>query len=145
MVEQVCCAFILGIAIGGLYDLFRLIRYVTGKSFICDVLFWIISSFLVFSYFISYNDGNIRGLFLLTAFCGFLIYISTVGCVFNGMEIKFSRKIKNRLKMLNKKLKSFKKVLQSRYCIYYNILKAKLMPTYLKEDVENGKDQQFKD
>lgn len=122
MGEDLFYAVLVGVSLGFLFDIFRLPRLVLNDKFFFDFLFWIISSIVVFCYFLIFNDGNLRMINFLLVFIGFLFYTFTVGYMTKFVEIKIAKKIKFWLKKVKIMLKSFKKVLQSLYNIYYNII-----------------------
>lgn len=122
MGESLFYAVLLGAVLGLVYDLFRLPRLVFNDRFFFDFLFWIISAVAVFCYYLIFNSGAIRMLNLLFIAAGFLLYIFTLGYVTEPVEVKLSQSVKIQLKKVKNAVKSFKKVLQSLYNIYYNII-----------------------
>lgn len=122
MGEDLFYAVLIGVSLGFLFDFFRLPRLVFNDKFFFDFLFWIISSIVVFCYFLVFNDGNIRMINFLLVFIGFLFYTFTLGYLTKYAEIKIAKKIKIWLKKVKKLMKSFKIVLQSLYNVYYNIV-----------------------
>lgn len=74
--------FIIGIVIGLLYDIFRVIRksFKTPDSItlIQDLTFIIISSFIIISGIIKLNSGEVRLFLFLGIFFGILIYLLTI-------------------------------------------------------------------
>ena len=78
MVEALFYAFFVGMGLGFLYDLMRFFRLSFGGSLFFDLLFWLITSFVSFSYLLIFNDGAIKGIFLVFIFVGFTVYIITV-------------------------------------------------------------------
>lgn len=63
---------------------------------------------------------------LMFVLVGFLLYIYTLGYVTKIIEVKLSSAIRKQFKKLKNALKSFKKVLQSRLKVYYNMSIRKL-------------------
>lgn len=123
MAEQLFYAVLTGGVLAVLYDFFRFFRIVFNDKFILDFLFWIIAAFSVYSYMLIFCEGKIRSIVFIFIFIGFALYIMTLGYVTKNMEMKIGKKMKNRLKKLKYKLKSFKKVLHYPRNIYYNITK----------------------
>lgn len=142
MGEALFYAAVLGIALSILYDFFRLLRLVLSSDFILDFLFWIVTSFAVFCYLLVFNNGAVRGIYLLFIIFGFLLYSFTVGYLTQKAEKKLAKKVKIQLKKVKKLIKSFKKVLQFPNNLYYNIkVKAKTLLTHNNEGEKNGKEQ----
>ena len=75
MIEALFYAFFVGTGLGFLYDLMRFFRLSFGGSLFFDLLFWLITSFVSFSYLLIFNDGAIKGIFLAFIFVGFTFYI----------------------------------------------------------------------
>lgn len=125
MGEAFFYAVLLGAALGFLYDFFRLPRLVFNDKFFFDFLFWIISAIAVYCYYLIFNSGAIRIIYFLLIFIGFLLYTFTLGYVTKSLEIKLSKKIKKQLRKMKNVSKSFKKVLQSKRKVYYNIFTRK--------------------
>ena len=74
--------FIIGITIGIIFDIFRVIRksFKTPDliTFIEDLIFLIITSFLIIFSIIKLNGGEIRFYLFLGIFVGILIYFLTI-------------------------------------------------------------------
>lgn len=115
MAESLFYAVLLGMMLGILFDLFRFFRLLFNDKFLFDFLFWILSAIAVFCYLLIFNNGDIRSIYFFFVFLGFIMVVFTLGYVSKPVQQKLSKKIKIRLK-------SFKKVLQKLYNIYYNIL-----------------------
>lgn len=111
MAEGLFYALLTGVLLGAVYDVFRFFRLIFNSNFILDFLFWILTAFAVFSFLLIFNNGEIRGIYLLLFFAGFVFYILTLGYVTKSIEVKFAKMVKIRLKKVKNKLKSFKKVL----------------------------------
>ena len=136
MVEALFYAFFVGTGLGFLYDLMRLFRLSFGGSLFFDLLFWLITSFVSFSYLLIFNDGAIKGIFLAFIFVGFTVYIISMGKISLPLE-------KIRLKKVKKSLENFKKVLQLPRMLYYNIKEIIKKPNRKKyEGDEFGKGKQ---
>ncbi|MGN1124234.1 MAG: spore cortex biosynthesis protein YabQ [Eubacterium sp.] len=139
MAEALFFAAAVGAALGLLYDFFRLLRLVLGCDFFLDFLFWILTSFAVFCYLLVFNNGAVRGIFLLFILTGFILYFFTIGYVTEGIEKKLAKKVKIQLKKVKKLLKSFKKVLQLPNKLYYNIIvKVKTLFNHNYEGEKDG-------
>ncbi len=121
MAEGLYFALLTGILLGVLYDVFRFFRLTFNSNFLLDFLFWIVTAFAVFSFLLIFNNGEIRGIYFVLIFAGFVFYILTIGYVTKNIEVKFAKKVKIWLKKMKNKLKSFKKVLHFVNDIYYNI------------------------
>ena len=139
MAEALFYAVFVGVGLGVLFDFFRLPRLVLGDRFFFDLLFWLISSIVVFCYLLIFNNGSVRVIYLLFILLGFLFFTFTVGSYTKEMHISLAKKIKIRLK-------SFKKVLQKIYNIYYNIKEnwRSIKARRLKGD-KNGKGSKEED
>lgn len=91
-------SIVVGLGLGFLYDLFKFDRTLFKRSkffvFICDILFWIISAFIVFSFCVVFSNGQIRGYILLGCLLGFLIYKLTLSCIFFGLLFPTKKLIK---------------------------------------------------
>lgn len=71
-------ALILGIQLGVVYDIFKLIRIIGLNSriatFFEDIIFFLISTFSFFGYYMNVNEGKFRIYPVLVATLGFVIY-----------------------------------------------------------------------
>ena len=94
-------AFTVGIGIGVIYDLFRIVRMaftmpwvmsakykktayksrfgVDMAVFICDVLFFVITAAISAIFIFYVNNGRIRGIALTGSLVGFILYYNTLG------------------------------------------------------------------
>ena len=106
MVEALFYAFFVGTGLGFLYDLMRFFRLSFGGSLFFDLLFWLITSFVSFSYLLIFNDGAIKGIFLAFIFVGFTVYIISMGKISLPLEKRIAKKVKIRLKKVKKSLKN---------------------------------------
>lgn len=122
MGEAFFYAVLVGVILGLLFDVFRVPRIIFSDKFFFDFLFWLISTFVVFCYFLIFNSGALRMINFLLIFIGFLFYTFTIGYVTKQIEIRVAKKIKIYLKKVKIRLKSFKKVLHSMTDVYYNII-----------------------
>ena len=136
MGEALFYAFFVGIGFGIYYDILRLFRLTVGLDLFFDLLFWVICSFVTFSYLLIFNNGEIRWIYLVTILVGFLVYILSFGKLFLPIQKTIAKKVKIRLK-------KFKKVLQLPYLLYYNIKVKFKKPNHKKyEGDEFGKSEQ---
>ena len=102
MVEALFYAFFVGIGLGFLYDLMRFFRLSFGGSLFFDLLFWLITSFVSFSYLLIFNDGAIKDIFLAFIFVGFTVYIIIMGKISLPLEKRIDKKDKILLKKVKK-------------------------------------------
>ncbi len=74
---------VLGAVLGVVYELFRTVRSLFGGRtvavFLQDVLFWIVSAFVVYTFFLIFTGGTVRYFVLAGAAVGLIIYLKTVG------------------------------------------------------------------
>lgn len=92
--------FLLGIVIGGIYDIFRVIR----KNFktsdfvtqIEDIIFLIISGILILCFILKFCIGEIRFYVFIAIFLGILLYFLTISkpyVIILNIVVKFCKKI----------------------------------------------------
>ena len=71
----------LGVALGILFDVFRVIRYFSPKkrfiTALYDALFWVSASIFLFAFVLTFAEGRMRWYILLGAFLGGFVYISS--------------------------------------------------------------------
>jgi spore cortex biosynthesis protein YabQ len=76
-------ACLFGMALGAIYDIFRIFRIAIpcGKIavFIQDIIFWIICATLSFLFMLYTNTGEIRAFYIFGELLGFCIYYFTIG------------------------------------------------------------------
>ncbi len=74
--------FLLGMALGFLYDLFRIFRLlVPHKSIFVDMedlLYWVLTACFVFQTLFRFNEGKLRGYAFLGMFLGVVVYTLTI-------------------------------------------------------------------
>ena len=74
--------FIIGIIIGCIFDFFKVLRKSFKSSdiitFIEDIIFLIISAFLIITGIIKLNNGEVRFFLFLGIFFGVLVYSLTI-------------------------------------------------------------------
>ncbi len=75
-------AALMGAALGVLYDVFKVLRLIGLNfrlaAFIEDVLFFLIATVTVFSFYMQVTDGKFRIIVLVAAFLGFVLYSITI-------------------------------------------------------------------
>ncbi len=100
--EQIFNLFIFictGMVIGIVFDIFRIIR----KSFktpdfvtyIEDILFWILTGFILLFSIFAFNNGELRLYIFLALILGLVIYLLTISKYFIKISVKFLTFIKN--------------------------------------------------
>lgn len=78
--------FLLAIMYGGIigliYDLYKAIRYYTKPkkilSFIGDLIFWLIVTYMFFIFLFKYTDGIIRGFVVVGFLIGVYVYFKSI-------------------------------------------------------------------
>lgn len=140
MGEALFYAVLVGGALGVFYDFLRLFRLALNDKFFLDFIFWLVSSIVVFCYFLIFNSGALRMINFLAIFIGFLLYIFTLGYATKQLETKLAKKLRLSLRKVKKRLKSFKKVLQSKLVIYYNII-ANIKVHFSRKNKGDSNDQ----
>ncbi len=144
MGEDLFYAVLVGVSLGFIFDFLRLPRIIFNDRFFLDFFFWIISSIFVFCYFLIFNDGTIRMINFIFIFIGFIFYTFTLGYLTKNVEIRVAKKIKIWLKKVKNVLKTFKKVLQSLYNLYYNIT-TQVKSLFRKKSKGDGYDKENKE
>lgn len=144
MGEDLFYAVLVGVSLGFIFDFLRLPRIIFNDRFFLDFFFWIISSIFVFCYFLIFNDGTIRMINFIFIFIGFIFYTFTLGYLTKNIEIRVAKKIKIWLKKVKNVLKTFKKVLQSLYNLYYNIT-TQVKSLFRKKSKGDGYDKENKE
>jgi len=117
-----------GVAIGVLFDFFRILRRTIKTSniltYIEDILFWILTGLLVLYNIWYFNNGEIRIYMFLGIIMGVLIYMSTL----SNILIKiFSKVLQVIIKTIELPIKTiisvFRKIFTSIYTISTKITK----------------------
>jgi len=79
-------SLILGVMLGIFYDIIKSQRLVHRPSnliiFVADIFFWIVSALVVFLFFLSRTNGEIRGYVLFSLGGGFLLWRITLSRFF---------------------------------------------------------------
>lgn len=87
-----------GILIGLLFDIFRILRKSFRTSDIItyceDLLFWILTGFLLLYSIFTFSNGEVRFYMFLAVFCGCLIYMLLFSKYFIGINVKIIEIIK---------------------------------------------------
>ena len=101
-----------GMIITALYDVFRLFRRIVKHARVVrdmeDLIFWIVSGFIIFSLVYSRNDGNIRWFIIAGVSLGMYIYY----IAFGRFLVKYTAKYINKLVNIILK-KPFRKAIMS--------------------------------
>lgn len=106
-----------GFLIGLLFDIFRILRkafktndYVT---YIQDIVFWIITGFIILYSIFKFNSGELRGYIFIGIFLGFVLYLIIFSKLFIRINLLFINFLKKSLYyVLILPVKSFIKVLK---------------------------------
>lgn len=89
---------ILGIIISFIFDIFRILRkkFKTSNfiTYIEDILFWVISGFLIISAIFKFNDGELRSYLFIGIFLGIIIYIMLFTKLVNNIFLKILTPVK---------------------------------------------------
>ncbi|MBQ2917580.1 MAG: spore cortex biosynthesis protein YabQ [Clostridia bacterium] len=84
-----------GFLIGLLFDIFRILRksFKTADfiTYLQDILFWIITGFIILYSIFKFNNGELRGFIFIGIFCGVLTYM----LIFSKIFIKINLSIIN--------------------------------------------------
>lgn len=127
-ISQYLCfvySMLMGVVLGLIYDFFKIDRIVFKRKklfvFCEDLLFWLISAFIFFSFSVVFSNGQIRGYLLFGSFLGFLLYRLTLSRILILIIIPIKRII-NIIKQFN--LKVIKKLL---FCIENIVKKTKII------------------
>lgn len=95
-------ACLLGITLGAVYDIFRIIRSFLrcGKVavFFQDVIFWLICAAATFVFLVLQNKGKIRFLMLLSEALGAALYYCTIGSIVLRKVKKYDERVKRGVK-----------------------------------------------
>ena len=129
--QYICFLYslVLGVSLGIVYDLFKLDRLLFKRSkiflFFSDILFWLISAFLIFTFCVIFSNGQIRGFIVLGTLLGFIIYRLTLSklifLLVNPLK-KLVKKLNNRYYKLIEKANDFilKQVFKAKKIIKVN-------------------------
>ena len=93
-------ACILGIIMGIIYDVFRIIRLLVSwkdwQVFIQDIVYFFIVGISTFLFALAYNKGDVRAYLIVGEIIGWIIYYITIGEIvyrFSEAIAKFIKKI----------------------------------------------------
>lgn len=88
-----------GIFIGLLFDIFRILRkgFKTSDiiTYIQDILFWILTGFILLYSVFTFSNGEVRFYMFLGVFLGCLIYMLMFSKYFVNINVKIILRIKN--------------------------------------------------
>ena len=158
-------AAIIGSALGVVYDFFKVLRLIgiNGKiaAFFEDIIFFLICTITIFSYYMQFTQGKFRIYAFIGAVLGFFIYFLTVekivffivkkiyffickvfSFVYNKIVLKTAKFFYNSIKKLVKApLDKIKRFLRENICIFLkNLLPKKRKMLYnIKRVSKKGK------
>lgn len=143
-------AVLLGAALGVVYDVFKVLRLVGLKGkvivFFEDILFFLISTIAIYSYYMEITDGKARIYPVIAAVIGFWLYFKTVEkpvfwivkTIYKGITISaeflFKYMVKKPVKLALKFLKKafapiyefvYKKIIRNIIIFFKNLLPKK--------------------
>lgn len=102
---------VLGMIIAFVFDVFRILRkaFKTNNiiTYIEDILFWIISGFLIIVSIFTFNNGEIRFYLFIGILIGILIYILLLTKLINTVLLNLLKPIKKVIQII---LSIFKKI-----------------------------------
>ena len=89
---------ILGLIISFIFDIFRILRkkFKTNNfiTYIEDILFWLISGFLIITAIFKFNDGELRAYLFVGILLGIVIYIMLFTKLVNSILLKILTPVK---------------------------------------------------
>ena len=89
---------ILGIIISFIFDIFRILRkkFKTNNfiTYMEDILFWLISGFLIITGIFKFNDGELRAYLFIGILLGIVIYIMLFTKLVNNILLKMLTPVK---------------------------------------------------
>ena len=104
-------SWVLGIALGFMYDLFRIIRMVINPKnigvFIQDVIYFILSGIITFLFVLCFNNGESRFYILAGEGIGWIAYHVTLGNSIYKASGKFVKIVRNKIFAIGGSLKTF--------------------------------------
>lgn len=117
-----------GIAIGILFDFFRILRRTIKTSniitYIEDILFWILTGVLILYNIWYFNNGEIRVYMFLGIIIGLLIYMSTLSNIVVKLFTKILRSVIKVLKIPFKTIISiFRKIITAILLLFTKYVK----------------------
>ena len=145
MVENQAYLFLVftltGFIIGALFDVFRILRKSFKTSdfitYLEDILFWVLTGFLIIYNIWYFNDGEIRLFMFLGLIMGILIYLLLLSKFFIILMTFIIDIIKKILKILQV---PFKPIIKFCKKLIYNISKiVKMIENSIKLKTKRGK------
>lgn len=145
MVENQAYLFLVftltGFIIGALFDVFRILRKSFKTSdfitYLEDILFWVLTGFLIIYNIWYFNDGEIRLFMFLGLIMGILIYLLLLSKFFIILMTFIIDIIKKMLQILQV---PFKPIIKFCKKIIYNISKTvKMIENSIKLKIKRGK------
>lgn len=114
---------VLGMFIGFIFDIFRIIRKIIKHRdffiFVEDTLYWLIVSFIMFYFMLNKNNGEIRFFSIIGVFIGMILYF----CTISNLVINVSLIVINAIKKI---LIVMFKIIMFPIKIIYKIIKIPL-------------------
>lgn len=99
---------LLGITLGFLYDVFRIIRMIINSRsimiFFQDILYFILSGIITFIFILGFNSGDSRFYILAGEGIGWIAYHITIGEIIYRLSNKTVKTFKNLLVKLKNKI-----------------------------------------
>ena len=137
---------ITGIALGILFDLFRIIRrsFKTPDfiTYLEDVIFWILAGcILLFSIF-QFNNGEIRNYVFIGLIFGISLYLLTISKYFIKLNVKILAMIKNIIEFpLRLIYKFFHKIILMPFYKFLHFIKKKMHCFSIKKEKKEKDDK----
>lgn len=131
---------LVGIIIGILFDIFRILRKTFKTSdfitYVQDILFWLLSGIiLIYSIFI-FNNGELRAFVFLSIFIGIITYMLTISKYFINLNVIILNAIKKVFNFIFKivitPIKLILKFLKNIFIKPFNFIKNIIKNIYLK-------------
>lgn len=95
---------LLGIVLGIIYDVFRVIRRAikvnTIITFIQDFIFFILAAIITFTFFLQQTDGEMRMFVVIGELLGWVVYYLTIGKLVIKISESIIKVIKNIFKLI---------------------------------------------
>ena len=106
-----CIFIILGLVVAFIFDLFRVLRktFKTNNivTYLEDILFWLITGFLIMVAVFTFNNGELRIYLFIGLLLGIIIYILLLSKIINSILLKILLPFK---KIISSFLLVFKKI-----------------------------------
>ena len=119
-----------GVAIGVLFDIFRILRRTIKTSniitYIEDILFWILTGILILYNIWYFNNGEIRIFMFLGIILGVLIYVCTLSKIFIKIFSKVLLVIKKVFELPIKTILSILKKITTTFITIFTKITKKL-------------------